>query len=515
MKKIILVDIILAVLILGIVFAIKPPEKVQGLAVDGTTYNTASLSWDKTDKASGYYVYRSEDNENYDYVGSTKETSFEDTGLETGKTYTYIVRPHNGVKKAKKSEEVEATPNLSIPEVNGNVDKGKVELSITTVEGAQGYKIYRDDEEIDCINLAAETIEPEPKPVEEPKPTFEYNYHSEKDGIVDITPVAEEEEEEPEEIDVEETTYVDDSAEVNKDYKYEVKAFRNEAESDSCKPVPLELVSAGDINTRIRGDELILSWDNDEYNSYKLYNNDELIAETEATEFSMPADTTKYDFKLVGYNEDKQSPASVKKIEITEEPMDNKTAIQNAIDWALDIAADDSFTYGKKPTTNRVGCYFCGTNQRNKPKGYEKTYVCMTFVTAAYAHGAKDPEVYSVCSKGKMCLSLTDTNFTRFTCWKKVGRCRNLSVSDLEPGDVIVWYDPHNSNDGHMSMYIGDGNIVDASGGGWDAGSISVKYGKASRYLNYRGNSHSSQNYVMRYTGNGSGTMKVINEIKD
>ena len=139
----------------------------------------------------------------------------------------------------------------------------------------------------------------------------------------------------------------------------------------------------------------------------------------------------------------------------------------------------------------------------------------MTFVTAAYAHGAKDPEVYSVCSRGKMCLSLTDTNFTRFTCWKKVGRCRNLSVSDLEPGDVIVWYDPHNSNDGHMSMYIGDGNIVDASGGGWDAGSISVKYGKASRYLNYRGNSHSSQNYVMRYTGNGSGTMKVINEIKD
>jgi hypothetical protein len=57
-----------------------------------------------------------------------------------------------------------------------------------------------------------------------------------------------------------------------------------------------------------------------------------------------------------------------------------------AVAWAIKIANDNSFSYGKKPQTSRIGCYFCGTSQKRKPKGYEKTYVCLTFAAAAYAH---------------------------------------------------------------------------------------------------------------------------------
>lgn len=175
--------------------------------------------------------------------------------------------------------------------------------------------------------------------------------------------------------------------------------------------------------------------------------------------------------------------------------------VRGAIAWAEKIAADDSFSYGKKPQTSRLGCYFCGTNQKKKPKGYEKTYVCMTFITAAYAHGAEDPELYRDCSSGKHCITETNSNLSRYKCFKKVGLCKNLSVSDLEPGDVIINYAANNYS-GHVSMYIGDGDIVDAEGirDCWGPNSIAIRHNKAGNFL--RGAAkHNGSSYVMRYTG--------------
>lgn len=462
MKKILLTDVGLLILILGLFFSVKAPTPVQGLAVDNTTYNSVELSWKKADNATGYHIYRTSNGDDYEYVNSTNDTSYKDSKLETGKTYSYIVKPHNGLRKAKSSKEVKATPNLDTPKITSDTSSGHIELHIDAVKGAQKYKVLRNEKELKVI---------------------------------------------------EGKTFIDDTAESDTEYSYEVKACRNNAESKASNKVEAELISPGKIEANIRGEDVILTWGNEEYSSYKVFNGDELLTETTDTRYSMPAELETYNIKVVGYAEDIQSPSEEKNFKIEEAEMDNKAAIQGAIDWAVDIAADDSFTYGKKPETSKVGCYFCGTNQKRKPKGYEKTYVCMTFVTAAYAHGAHDPEVYDVCSSGRACLSCTDSNFSNFSCWKKVGLCRNLSVSDLQPGDVIVWYDPKNSNDGHMSMYIGDGNICDASGGGWSAKSIAVRNGKARNYLNYRGNKNASRNYVMRYTGKGSGKMKVIKDV--
>lgn len=170
-----------------------------------------------------------------------------------------------------------------------------------------------------------------------------------------------------------------------------------------------------------------------------------------------------------------------------------------AVAWAVKIANDNSFAYGYKPATAKPGCYFCGTNQRNKPSGYEKTYVCMTFVHAAYAHGAEDPEMLADCQAGRYTVSLNDWNFSHWSCWEKVGRCSSLSVDDLKPGDVIIWYAADDAS-GHASMYIGDNNIVDAANEGWGADTIAVRYGQGQSYLN-RGANFSSNSYVMRYVG--------------
>ena len=164
--------------------------------------------------------------------------------------------------------------------------------------------------------------------------------------------------------------------------------------------------------------------------------------------------------------------------------------------WGVKIANDDSFAYGYKPATAKPGCYFCGTNQRNKPSGYEKTYVCMTFVHACYAHGAEDPEMLADCRRGKYTVSLNDWNFSHWSCWTKVGRSHSLSVGDLEPGDVIIWWADDDAS-GHASMYIGNGDIVDAAVEGWGSNTIAVRRGAAASYLR-RGEGRS---YVMRYVG--------------
>ena len=180
---------------------------------------------------------------------------------------------------------------------------------------------------------------------------------------------------------------------------------------------------------------------------------------------------------------------------------------QLAVNWAIDIANDDTFNYGAKPVANAIGCYFCGTNDKKvknakrkkikNPERYEKTYVCMTFVGAAYAHGAGDPEILDQCQKRRMTLYETNDNFTKFSCWMKIGLCKDLSITDLQPGDVLIKWSDNNDNNGHACMYIGGDDLVEASGGGWGANSIGVKKGVASSRL--ASLSNSSKNYVMRY----------------
>ena len=181
-----------------------------------------------------------------------------------------------------------------------------------------------------------------------------------------------------------------------------------------------------------------------------------------------------------------------------------------AVEWAIKIANDDSFNYGIKGThgdpgyANRCGCYFCGTNdkkvQLSGDERYYKTYVCMTFVTAAYAHGAKDPTALEICQRGGS-FDSHDGVFEQMPNFTKVGLMKDLNVSDLQVGDVFVHYASDNSS-GHMSLYAGDGRMVDASGGGFDPDSIALRgEGSAERYLRMNLGNNGGENFVMRYKG--------------
>ena len=187
-----------------------------------------------------------------------------------------------------------------------------------------------------------------------------------------------------------------------------------------------------------------------------------------------------------------------------------------AVEWAIKIANDDSFNYGIKGThgdpgyANRCGCYFCGTNdkkvQLSGDERYYKTYVCMTFVTAAYAHGAKDPTALEICQRGGS-FDSHDGVFEQMPNFTKVGLMKDLNVSDLQVGDVFVHYASDNSS-GHMSLYAGDGRMVDASGGGFDPDSIALRgEGSAQEYLGYTWNHEPAQNFVMRYKGKGRSSL--------
>lgn len=165
---------------------------------------------------------------------------------------------------------------------------------------------------------------------------------------------------------------------------------------------------------------------------------------------------------------------------------------QQAVDWAVKIANDDSFTYGQGKPAHNYGCYFCGNQGKKQAqakklginKSYKKTYCCNPFVTAAYVHGAKDP--YLSCSK---CINLLTS--AKKNCGK--GRYKNfewlghIPESELLPGDVIL-------SKTHAKMYVGDGKQVEAAKEGWGADTIRVcklTYG--------------SKWEVMRYIGGGGG----------
>ena len=156
---------------------------------------------------------------------------------------------------------------------------------------------------------------------------------------------------------------------------------------------------------------------------------------------------------------------------------------QMAVDWAVALAADDRYGYGQ----GTPKCNICGL----MPK---KQFTCMPFVAASYAHGAEDPIMMD---HGKHIVHLNNANFSGDLgqVWEKVGLCKNLTIDDLRPGDIVIKWSDHD-NSGHAWMYVGGDLIVEATPAGSYADQIAVKGGAAARLRSY---GSGSKNYVMRY----------------
>ena len=182
-----------------------------------------------------------------------------------------------------------------------------------------------------------------------------------------------------------------------------------------------------------------------------------------------------------------------------------------AINWAVSVSRDNSFAYGEGERAHRGGCYFCQTNtgkrmykkekkgEPHKVKGkdgkyhtYEKTYCCNPFIFAAYAHGAEDPKIHAACRKGK-CGGMSPRDWTKYGCFKKVGRCKDIAFKNLQDGDVIICNKSHH----HVWMYTGGNHIVEASGANFGKDSIRHHSGAKDRYHTYQKDKTA---YVIRYT---------------
>ncbi|MBQ3371240.1 MAG: hypothetical protein IJG48_09590 [Mogibacterium sp.] len=461
-RAFLITDFLLLITTVAILVATANPADVQGLTID-TTYNTASLTWDAAKNAKGYRVYRSRNGGKYKYLDYTADTSFEDKDLRTGDTYSYAIASRNGflTSDISDAEKLDVVPSLEKPVLEVDTSKGEMMLKFGEIDGAICYEVIRNGEVIDTI---------------------------------------------------EDTDYVDHSAKSDKEYKYEVRAVRYKKKPVYSKFSNKEkgvLHAVQNFKIKTMDNNIVFTWNPSEYyTTYKLYNGNHILTETDEGQFTMSdykLDKV-YDISLVGYASDNtRSPECERRIMATEEDMTSEEACDEACEWAVDIANDNSFTYGTGARAHRPGCYFCGTNvgpnmnKKGKSKvsghSYAKTYCCNPFVTACFAHGAGDPGMLSACSRGKT-VEFTPGSFTRYGPFKNVGK---PGYGNLKKGDVLVM-------SAHVMIYIGDGRIAHAKSSGWGAGSITTD--KASGY-------YKRSKFVMRYTGSGRGKKLVIKDVDE
>lgn len=168
---------------------------------------------------------------------------------------------------------------------------------------------------------------------------------------------------------------------------------------------------------------------------------------------------------------------------------------QKAIAWATAIANNDKFTYGKGYGEYSQCCVCAGKTE----KASDAQFTCMPFLAAAYAHGTGNLSLLNKGKAGYHYMHLNDKNFNANIggVWFKVGLCKDLTIEDLMPGDVIIkWSDSDSS--GHAWMYGGGDSIIEAVPADirvLDSGAAA----KLRRYGTTEGTP--SKNYVMRFRG--------------
>ena len=163
--------------------------------------------------------------------------------------------------------------------------------------------------------------------------------------------------------------------------------------------------------------------------------------------------------------------------------------IDDTVAWAKMIAADNRFHYGytnskKGINAHHNGCYFCHTQGKNKNGILDKefSYCCNPFIHAAWSHGGQVPSMLAKCKKGDSYGFSKSEGYEKSKLFKKLGHPKK---SYLQPGDVMC-------NNSHVAMYVGNGKLVEASGGdnniknsaSWN-NSIRVKDMSDSRYSQF------------------------------
>lgn len=194
-----------------------------------------------------------------------------------------------------------------------------------------------------------------------------------------------------------------------------------------------------------------------------------------------------------------------------------KEAINDGLNWGKIISSDNTFHYGEGGNkakdfgsdvyniTHSAGCHFCDTNKRKKVNkikklkrsdliatNWEKTYVCNSFVSAILAHGFLEPTILGYCSNGSCIGFDSQGKASRLDSNKNFTNKKKLSLSKLEPGDILV-------SPTHMQMV-------------YSVNSGKIKCVESTSYLGKYGGSNSNKStriiekkpyytFVYRFTG--------------
>lgn len=111
-------------------------------------HQSVKLSWNKVDKADGYTVYRyHKKSKKYKAIKNTKKRSFTNTGLATGKKYTYKVRAYRTISGKKvygnDSAKVSAKPIPATPKARAAAQKKKITVKWNKIAGTTKYVVYK------------------------------------------------------------------------------------------------------------------------------------------------------------------------------------------------------------------------------------------------------------------------------------------------------------------------------------------------------------------------------------
>ena len=125
------------------------PSVPAGLKVTSTTANSVTLDWTDSTDASSYQVFRGTT-----IVGTPTASTYTDSGLSSGTTYSYTVKAVNGTNVSAASNSVDAKtsatgttkPDPKLPAPKGikvvRADEFGASLDWEPVSGAKGYRLY-------------------------------------------------------------------------------------------------------------------------------------------------------------------------------------------------------------------------------------------------------------------------------------------------------------------------------------------------------------------------------------
>lgn len=105
--------------------AVTTPYVTTGLALSENTAKSIHLTWDYNETATGYIIYRRMGSGEFEYAGSTTQTSYTDTGLSSGKNYRYKIMTY--------ADTEEHTSDF------GDVAKTSTLPAQVTLDGKPGY----------------------------------------------------------------------------------------------------------------------------------------------------------------------------------------------------------------------------------------------------------------------------------------------------------------------------------------------------------------------------------------